>query len=57
MLDRLGWRTSGAGDRKQLNEFLLALALEHDAPGVLLQLTCDWLRSERALRPPDTTTT
>jgi len=57
VLDRLGWRTSGAGDRKQLNEFLLALALEHDAPGVLLQLTCDWLRSERALRPPDTTTT
>ncbi len=50
VLDRLGWRTSGA--RKQLDEFLLARALEHDAPGVLLQLACDWLRSERVLRPP-----
>ncbi len=51
VFDRLGWRMSGAGDRKQLDAFLLARALEHDAPGVLLQLACDWLRSERIFRP------
>jgi hypothetical protein len=27
-------------------------ALEHDAPSVLLQLACDWLRAERIVRPP-----
>ncbi len=43
VLNRLGWRVSGTGDRKLLDEFLLARALEHDAPGVLLQLACDWL--------------
>jgi len=52
VLERLGWRVSATGDRKLLDEFLLARALEHDAPGVLLQLACDWLRSERVLRPP-----
>jgi len=51
VFDRLGWRASGAGDRKQLDAFLLARALEHDAPEVLLQLACDWLRSERIFRP------
>jgi hypothetical protein len=51
VLDRLGWRASAAGDRKQLDAFLLSRALEHDAPGVLLQLACDWLRSERIVRP------
>lgn len=33
VLTPLGWRWSGAGERKQLNDFLLARALEHDAPG------------------------
>ena len=51
MLERLGWRASGAADRKQLDAFLLARALEHDAPGVLLALACDWLRNERIVRP------
>lgn len=51
VLARLGWRVSAAGDRKQLDAFLLARALEHDAPGVLLQLACDWLRNERIVRP------
>jgi hypothetical protein len=51
VLARLGWRASAAGDRKQLDAFLLARALEHDAPGVLLQLACDWLRNERTVRP------
>ncbi len=51
MLDRPGWRASAAGDRKQLDAFLLTRALEHDAPGVLLALACDWLRNERIVRP------
>jgi uncharacterized protein DUF4158 len=51
VLERLGWRASGAADRKQLDAFLLARALEHDAPGVLLALACDWLRNERIVRP------
>ena len=51
MLTRLGWRACGTGERKQLEAFLLARALEHDAPGVLLQLACDWLRHERVMRP------
>jgi hypothetical protein len=52
VLARLGWRWCAAGERKLLDEFLLARALEHDAPGVLLQLACDWLRAERIARPP-----
>src|SRR5215212_8859899 len=32
VLERLGWRTTGAGERKQLDAFLLARALEHEAP-------------------------
>jgi len=51
VLDRLGWRLCAAGERKLLDEFLLARALEHDAPGVLLQLACDRLRAERIVRP------
>ena len=42
----------GAGERKLLDEFLLARALEHDAPGVLLRLACDWLRAESIVRRP-----
>ena len=51
MLDRLARRWCGPGERKLLDEFLLARALEHDAPGVLLQLACDWLRAGRIVRP------
>lgn len=48
-----GWAGDGAAsERKQLDEFLLARALEHDAPGVLLQLACDWLLREHVVRPP-----
>ncbi|GAA3605550.1 hypothetical protein GCM10022236_04300 [Microlunatus ginsengisoli] len=50
VLARLGWRAF-AGHRKQLDAFLQARAMEHDAPGVLLQLACDWLRNERIVRP------
>ncbi len=50
----IGWaggcRRRQRGDRKQLDGFLVARALEHDAPGVLFQLACDWLRSEQIFR-------
>jgi hypothetical protein len=52
VLTRLGWRLCAAGERKLLDEFLLARALEPDAPGVLVQLACDWQRCERIVRPP-----
>jgi hypothetical protein len=52
VLTRLGWRWCAAGQRKLLDGFLLARAPEHDAPGVLLQLACDWLRTERIVRLP-----
>src|SRR5271156_2798232 len=48
VLARLGWRLCAAGQRKLLDEFLLARALEHDGPGILLQLACDWLRARVA---------
>src|SRR5262249_330170 len=48
----VGWRLCAAGERKLLDEFLLARALQHDAPNVLLHLACDWLRAERIVRPP-----
>lgn len=51
VLAQLGWRWCAAGERKLLDEFMLARALEHDAPGVLLQLACDWLRAERIVHP------
>jgi hypothetical protein len=38
VLARLGWRWCASGERKLLDEFLRARVLEHDAPGVLLQL-------------------
>jgi hypothetical protein len=37
----VGWRSCTAGERKLLDKLLLARALQHDAPGVLLQLACD----------------
>jgi hypothetical protein len=52
VLARLGWRLCAAGERKLLDEFLVARALEHDAPGVPLQLACDWPRAEGVVRPP-----
>ena len=37
---RLGWRTADAAEWKDLEEFLLARAVEHDAPSVLFRLAC-----------------
>ena len=51
VLGRLGWRSAGTGELKALDDFLLARALEHDRPTLLVQLACDHLRAERVVRP------
>lgn len=43
VIDELGW--------KELDEFLFARAMEHDSPKLLFRLACDYLRSERVVRP------
>ncbi|MEV0682142.1 DUF4158 domain-containing protein [Actinosynnema sp. NPDC050436] len=48
---RLGWRAAKAGEWKDLEEFLLARALEHDAPSVLFRLACEYLHSAQIVRP------
>lgn len=48
---RLGWRTMDPVLWKDLEEFLLARAVEHDAPSVLFQLGCEFLRSVQIVRP------
>ena len=51
MLARLGWRWYSAGERELLAGYRWR-ALEHDPPGVLLQLACGWLRAERIVGAP-----
>jgi len=46
-----GWRLVGAPEWKQLDEFLIARAMEHDSPKVLLGSVCEYLISERVARP------
>lgn len=36
----LGWRTADGLSLKELDEFLLARAMEHDSPGLLFRLAC-----------------
>ncbi len=47
----LGWRTPGALELKELDEFLLARAMEHDSPTLLFRLACEYLISARVIRP------
>jgi hypothetical protein len=47
----LGWRNAGAMELKELDEFLLARALEHDSPTLLFRLGCEFLVSARVIRP------
>lgn len=52
-----GWsRSTSAGahrelELKELDEFLLARALEHDSPTLLLRLAFEYLISARVIRP------
>ncbi len=47
----LGWRQAGALELKELDEFLLARAMEHDSPTLLFRLGCEYLISARVIRP------
>ncbi|MGH3529835.1 MAG: DUF4158 domain-containing protein, partial [Pseudonocardiaceae bacterium] len=47
----LGWRPAGAPEWKELDEFLFARAMEHDSPKLLVGLACEFLLSERVVRP------
>ncbi|MGO8889196.1 MAG: Tn3 family transposase [Streptosporangiaceae bacterium] len=47
----LGWRAAGPLELKELDEFLLARALEHDSPLLLFRLACEYLISARVVRP------
>jgi hypothetical protein len=51
VLARLGWSSASAGALKVLQDFLLARALEHDSPTLLLALAGEHLRAERVVRP------
>ncbi len=51
----LRWRSAGSVELKELDEFLLARAMEHDSPTLLFRLGCEYLVSARVIRPsPDT---
>ncbi|MFD3508548.1 Tn3 family transposase [Nocardia sp. NPDC058666] len=51
----LGWRLASAAELKELDEFLLARAMEHDSPTLLFRLGCEYLLSAKMIRPsPDT---
>ena len=47
----LGWRTMDSAGWKELEEFLFARAMEHDAPKLLFRQACEWLSSSRVVRP------
>ncbi|MEV0111562.1 Tn3 family transposase [Nocardia sp. NPDC050799] len=47
----LGWRAAGSLELKELDEFLLARAMEHDSPTLLFRLGCEYLISARVIRP------
>ncbi|AHH97577.1 Tn3 family transposase [Kutzneria albida] len=47
----LGWRAPTTLELKELDEFLLARALEHDSPLLLFRLACEYLTSARVIRP------
>lgn len=51
ILARLHWRTAGPSELRQLDAFLLARALEHDSPTLLVRLACDHLRRAQVVRP------
>jgi hypothetical protein len=47
----LRWRQAGELELKELDEFLLARAMEHDSPTLLFRLACEYLISARVIRP------
>lgn len=47
----LGWHQAGPVELQELDEFLLARAMEHDSPALLFRLACEHLISARVIRP------
>jgi TnpA family transposase len=47
----LGFRKALPGDFEDLAQWLLARAMEHDKPALLLQLACEQLRRDKIVRP------
>ena len=47
----LGWRQVDPPGWKELDEFLFARAMEHDSPRLLFTLACEFLISQRVVRP------
>jgi len=47
----LHWRAAGPAEIKELDEFLLARAMEHDSPTLLFRLACEYLISAQMIRP------
>ncbi|MGW6521681.1 Tn3 family transposase [Streptomyces sp. NPDC054962] len=47
----LNWKPAKALELKELDEFLLARAMEHDSPSLLFRLACEHLASSRVVRP------
>ncbi|MEU4376994.1 Tn3 family transposase [Pseudonocardia alni] len=46
-----GWRVPASLEFKELDEFLLARAMEHDSPTLLFRLACEYLISVHVIRP------
>jgi hypothetical protein len=47
----LGWRLPTTMELRELDEVLLARALEHDSPTLLFRLACEYLISAKVPRP------
>jgi hypothetical protein len=47
----LNWKSAKAVQLKELDEFLLARAMEHDSPPLLFRLACEHLAASRVVRP------
>ncbi len=46
-----GGDSAGALEWKELEEFLLARAMEHDSPSLMFRLACEHLISAQVIRP------
>ena len=49
----LGWKSApaGGGEMKELEQFLLDRAMEHDSPTLLFSLATEFLMSTKTIRP------
>ena len=51
VLQYTGWRVPRSLEVKELDDFLLARAMEHDSPSLLFRLACEHLRASQVVRP------